>query len=59
MWSFRRSGGSGTEQPSFDAMAARGALQVSHRPLSFLGRLKPFFSFSAEKEKNGFKNVGR
>ena len=47
MWSFRRSGGSGTEQPSSDAMAAWGALQVSHSPLSFLGRLKPFFSFSA------------
>ena len=57
MWSFRRSGGSGTEQPSSDAMAARGALQVSHRPLSFPGRLKPFFSFSAEKEKNGFKKL--
>ena len=59
MWSFCRFGGSGTEQPSSDAMAARGALQVSHSPLSFPGRLKPFFSFSAEKEKNGFKNVGR
>ena len=28
MWSFRRPGGSGTEQPSSDAMAARDALLV-------------------------------
>ncbi len=29
MWSFRRSGGNGTEQPSSDAMAVRVALPVS------------------------------
>ena len=51
MWNFRRPGGSGTEQPSSDAMPARDVLPVSHSPL-FLWRATPF-PFLAEKRKWG------
>ena len=33
-----------------------GALPVLHGPLSFLGRLKPFFSFWQRKKRMGSKN---
>ena len=51
MCNFRRPGGSGTEQPSSDAMPARDVLPVSHSPL-FLWRATPF-PFLAEKRKWG------
>ena len=53
MWNFRRPGGSGTEQPSSDAMPARDVLPVSHSPL-FLWRATPF-PFLKEKRKWGRK----
>ena len=49
MWNFCRPGGSGTEQPSSDAMPARDVLPVSHSSL-FLWRATPF-PFLAEKRK--------
>ena len=51
MWNFRCPGGSGTEQPSSDAMPARDVLPVSHSSL-FLWRATPF-PFLAEKRKWG------
>ena len=57
MWSFRRPGGSGMEQASSDAMAVRFALPVLHSTLSFLGRLKPFFSFWQRKKRMGSKTI--
>ena len=51
MWSFCRSGGSGTEQPSSDAMAARDALPVLRGPL-FLWRATPI-SFSGREREMG------
>ena len=57
MWSFRRPGGSGMEQASSDAMAVRFALPVLHSTLSFLGRLKPFFSFWKGKKRMGSKTL--
>ena len=51
MWNIRRPGGSGTEQPSSDAIPARDVLPVSHSPL-FLWRATPF-PFLAEKRKWG------
>mgnify|MGYP007114179942 CR=1 FL=1 len=56
IWSFRRPGGSGTEQPSSDAMPARDVLPVSHSPL-FLWRATPF-PFLAEKRKSVRKKAG-
>ena len=43
------------ELASSDAMAARFALLVLHSTLSFLGRLKPFFSFWKGKKRMGSK----
>ena len=57
IWSFRRPGGNGMELASSDAMAARFALPVLHSPLSFLGRLKPFFSFWKRKKRMGSKTL--
>ena len=51
MWNFRRPGGSGTEQPSSDAMPARDVLPVSHSPL-FLWRATPI-SFSGREREMG------
>ena len=45
------------ELASSDAMAARFALPVLHSPLSFLGRLKPFFSFWKRKKRMGLKTL--
>ena len=53
MWNFRRPGGSGTEQPTSDAMPARDVLPVSHSPL-FLWRATPL-PFLKEKRKWGRK----
>ena len=57
IWSFRRPGGNGMELASSDAMAVRFALPVLHSPLSFLGRLKPFFSFWKRKKRMGLKTL--
>ena len=57
MWSFRRPGGSGMELASSDAIAARFAVPVLHSTLSFLGRLKPFFSFWKRKKRMGSKTL--
>ena len=43
------------ELASSDAMAVRFALPVLHSTLSFLGRLKPFFSFWQRKKRMGSK----
>ena len=53
MWSFCHPGGSETEQPSSDAMAARDALPVLRGPL-FLWWATPF-PFLKEKRKWGRK----
>ena len=45
------------ELASSDAMAVRFALPVLHSPLSFLGRLKPFFSFWKRKKRMGSKTL--
>ena len=45
------------ELASSDAMAVRFALPVLHSPLSFLGRLKPFFSFWKRKKRMGLKTL--
>ena len=55
MCNFRRPGGSGTEQPSSDAMPARDVLPVSHSPL-FLWRDPISFS-GREKERGSHKRA--
>ena len=45
------------ELASSDAMAVRFALPVLHSTLSFLGRLKPFFSFWKRKKRMGSKTL--
>ena len=45
------------ELASSDAMASRDALPILQGPLSFLGRLKPFFSFWKRKKRMGLKTL--
>ena len=54
---FRVVGSCATDSLNLRSSESNSGQRYAPCPLSFLGRLKPFFSFSAEKEKNGFKKT--